>query len=116
MAKRGRPKKVRTAYEEMNPDTVEQSAERITSLLKEGAASRGLLNSAYKDFSDVGGHKAALRLSLKMDNMDDAARGDFWRALHEYVSLFEMFSQGDMLDDPNKLTAATTNGPAHASA
>lgn len=66
---------------------------------------RGEVAQFVKQFDDIGGDRAALKLAMKLKRMEDAKARAFWGSLNQYVDDLGVFAQGDMFDQ-NAVTPA----------
>src|SRR6185295_3278014 len=60
---------------------------------------RSPMGQFFKDFEEDGGHKAALKLAMKIADMESIKAQDFWRSLERYCDELGVFAQHDLLDD-----------------
>jgi uncharacterized protein (UPF0335 family) len=56
--------------------------------------------SLYAEAETQGFHRQALKLALKLKDMEAAKLNDFWGSLEAYCEILDVFAQGDMLDPP----------------
>lgn len=60
---------------------------------------RGELGNLYQEAEDVGFNRTALKLALKLKNMEDGKRNDFLSSLQAYCDHLGVWRQGDLLGD-----------------
>lgn len=69
--------------------------------------------SEWKGAKEAGVHNDALKMALKLDNMEAAKRADWLRAFKAYIKHLDLEAQGDMFD-PDRPAAEASVDPAEA--
>lgn len=75
-------------------------AGRVASLHEDIQGIRGDLSSVLKEAEDVGIHKAAFKLAIKLRQQTEEKRADFLRAFDDYRAKFGLDGTPDMFDEP----------------
>lgn len=79
--------------------TVKSYAGKIHRESEKKSKHQGEVGALYKQFENMGGHKNALKLALKLEAMETANAQDFVRSLGKYCTALGIFDQGDLFED-----------------
>jgi ribosome modulation factor len=95
------------------PDVLKKHFRDIASAQADVKKATGELGPLVKKAEEEGVHKKAMMDALKLQKMDAAKRGDFWRALTKYVgpSVLNLFSQADLFAGESQAKANATTAP-----
>src|SRR4051812_415870 len=69
---------------------------KIETAMSKSIDARGVIGNHYQRAEDMGFNRSALKLSIKLRNMEVAKRSDFLASLNMYCEHLGVFAQADM--------------------
>ncbi|MGD9613773.1 MAG: hypothetical protein AB7H90_01100 [Alphaproteobacteria bacterium] len=82
-----------------NLDRIPQLVERIDAKKQVADDARSDLGTIFKEVEDLGHDRGALKLAIKLRNMEAGKRTTFMTRLNEYLDVLGVFAQGDLFSD-----------------
>ena len=92
-------RKTNDAPKSVNLDRLGRLVERIEAKQSVAEGARSDLGTIYKEAEDLGFNRGALKLALKLRNMEPEKRTDFLSSLNAYCDKLGVFAQSDLFGD-----------------